>query len=184
MYGPPVRPPQPEFGLTAAFGASTDWVPSEGEDRYRRGIYTTWRRSNPYPSMATFDAPNRETCTIRRNQTNTPLQSLVALNDPAFVEAAQALARWSLNVNGSPRQQIAAVFRKCLLRSPSDRELEALVALYDDARAQLADEPNNALALASQPLGALSEETNTLDAAAMTVVSNVMLNLDEMLMKR
>ena len=93
MYGPPVRPPQPNLGLTAAFGSSTDWETSNGDDRYRRGIYTTWRRSNPYPSMATFDAPNREVCTMRRSRTNTPLQSLVTLNDPVYVEAAQALAR-------------------------------------------------------------------------------------------
>lgn len=93
MYGEPVRPPQPSLGLTAAFGSSTDWKTSAGEDRYRRGIYTTWRRSNPYPSMAAFDAPNREVCTLRRPRTNTPLQALVTLNDPVYVEAAQGLAR-------------------------------------------------------------------------------------------
>ena len=63
MYGPPVKPPQPSSGLSAAFGGGIDWQTSPGEDRYRRGLYTTWRRSNPYPSMATFDAPNREVCT-------------------------------------------------------------------------------------------------------------------------
>ncbi len=89
MYGQPVRPPQPSLGLTAAFGSKTDWDASQGEDRYRRGIYTTWRRSNPYPSMATFDAPSREVCTLRRDSTNTPLQALVTLNDPCFVEAAK-----------------------------------------------------------------------------------------------
>lgn len=72
MYGAPVKPPQPSSGLSAAFGSSTDWQTSMGEDRYRRAIYTTWRRSNPYPSMATFDAPNREVCTLKRNRTNTP----------------------------------------------------------------------------------------------------------------
>ena len=68
MYGPPVRPPQPNMGLRAAFGGGIDWKTSTGEDRYRRGLYTTWRRSNPYPSMATFDAPNREVCTVRRDR--------------------------------------------------------------------------------------------------------------------
>ena len=87
MYGPPVKPPQPNMGLKAAFGSGIDWKTSKGEDRYRRGIYTTWRRSNPYPSMATFDAPNREVCTVRRDRTNTPLQALVTLNDPVYVEA-------------------------------------------------------------------------------------------------
>ena len=93
MFGPPVKPPQPATGLTAAFGSGIDWQTSTGDDRYRRALYTTWRRSNPYPSMAAFDAPNREVCTVRRVRTNTPLQALVTLNDPVFVEAAQALAR-------------------------------------------------------------------------------------------
>ena len=81
------------MGLRAAFGGGIDWKTSTGEDRYRRGLYTTWRRSNPYPSMTTFDAPNREVCTVRRDRTNTPLQALVTLNDPVYVEAAQSLAR-------------------------------------------------------------------------------------------
>ncbi|MCA9246908.1 MAG: DUF1553 domain-containing protein, partial [Planctomycetales bacterium] len=93
IYGPPVKPYQPKLGVNAAFGGGIDWQTSGGEDRYRRGLYTTWRRSNPYPSMAAFDAPNREVCTIRRDRTNTPLQALVTLNDPVYIEAAQALAR-------------------------------------------------------------------------------------------
>src|SRR5215470_6488749 len=93
MYGPPVRPPQPALGLTAAFGGSLDWKTSEGEDRYRRALYTEWRRTSPYPSMAAFDAPNREVCALRRTRSNTPLQALVTLNDPVYVEAAQALGR-------------------------------------------------------------------------------------------
>ncbi|MEO0414976.1 MAG: DUF1553 domain-containing protein, partial [Verrucomicrobiota bacterium] len=93
MYGKPVNPPQPKLGLKAAFGGATDWETSKGEDKFRRGIYTTWRRSSPYPSMATFDSPNREVCISRRGRTNTPLQALVTLNDPVYVEAAQALGR-------------------------------------------------------------------------------------------
>ena len=91
--GPSVRPPRPNLGIRAAFGGSTDWKASDGEDRYRRGLYTSWRRTTPYPAMATFDAPSREFCTVRRIRTNTPLQALVTLNDPVFIEAAQALAR-------------------------------------------------------------------------------------------
>lgn len=184
MYGPPVNPPQPSQGLRAAFGSSTDWKTSEGEDRYRRGIYTTWRRSNPYPSMATFDAPNREVCTLRRNSTNTPLQSLVTLNDPVYVEAAQSLARKALQRDESLRDQVTFAFRRCLLRPPTVNEITALVKLFDDAHSQLATNEKDAMKLATDPLGPLPGRLSPVDAAAMTVVGNVLLNLDEMFLKR
>jgi mono/diheme cytochrome c family protein len=184
MYGPPVRPPQPKLGLAAAFGGSTDWKTSEGDDRYRRAIYTTWRRSNPYPSMATFDAPNREVCTVRRNRTNTPLQSLVTLNDPVYVEAAQALARQAIEHANTSEDQIAYAFRRCLARSPHATELETLVKLYNDSHARLQDRPDAAVKLATVPLGELPPHMKAIDAAAMTVVGNVLLNLDEMVLKR
>ena len=184
MYGAPVKPPQPDMGLKAAFGGSTDWKASKGEDRYRRGLYTTWRRSNPYPSMATFDAPNREVCTVRRNRTNTPLQSLVTLNDPVYVEAAQSLARLALQHEGSIDDQIQYAFQRCTLRLPSEKELAALAALFKDSREQLAEEPEEAKSLATEPLGMLPDGMDATDAAAMTVVANVLLNLDEMFLKR
>jgi hypothetical protein len=184
MFGPPVKPPQPNFDLKAAFGGSTDWQTSVGEDRYRRGIYTTWRRSNPYPSMATFDAPNREFCTVRRNSTNTPLQSLVTLNDPAYVEAAQSLARLVLQQRSDDQGRLTLAFRRCLLRPPSDNELAALVDLLNDARTDLGEQPAEAAKLATDPLGKLPEGVDPLDAAAMTVVCNVLLNLDEIFLKR
>src|SRR5438105_15939816 len=115
LYGPPGKPPQPSIGLSAAFGSGIDWQTSMGDDRYRRGLYTTWRRSNPYPSMATFDAPNREVCTVRRVRTNTPLQALVTLNDPVYIEAAQALARRILSSGGAtPVERARYGFRLCL----------------------------------------------------------------------
>ena len=184
MYGPPVKPPQPSMGLSAAFGSSTDWQTSTGEDRYRRAIYTTWRRSNPYPSMATFDAPNREVCTLRRNRTNTPLQALVTLNDPVYVEAAQAMARKILQQPGTDRERLAWAFEQALLRAPAETELTALEELLADARASATADPEAAMKLATDPLGPLPEGTTAADAAALTVVSNVILNLDEMLMKR
>ncbi len=184
MYGPPVNPPQPSMGLTAAFGSSTDWKTSEGEDRYRRGIYTTWRRSNPYPSMATFDAPNREVCTVRRDRTNTPLQSLVTLNDPVYVEAAQALARIALQHDGPVESQLTLAFRRCVLRPPSSNEIAALVGLFDDSRHRLQSSSDEAMKLATDPVGALPKGIEAVDAAAMTVVCNVLLNLDEMFLKR
>jgi hypothetical protein len=184
MFGPPVRPPQPNLGLTAAFGSSTDWKTSEGADRYRRGLYTTWRRSNPYPSMATFDAPNREVCTVRRNSTNTPLQSLVTLNDPAYVEAAQSLARLALQQTESMSDQIAFAFRRCVLRSPTQAEQQALITLFEDSMQELANKPDAAQKLATDPLGPVPDGVDVLSAASMTVVCNVLLNLDEMFLKR
>jgi mono/diheme cytochrome c family protein len=184
MYGPPVRPPQPNLGLSAAFGGSTDWKTSAGEDRYRRALYTTWRRSNPYPSMSTFDAPNREVCTIRRTRTNTPLQSLVTLNDPVYVEAAQALARRAIKHSSTTEDQIAYAFRCCVAREPNATEREMLTTLYADAKANLADRPKAALKLATVPIGDLPEGVQPVDAAGMTVVGSVLLNLDEMFLKR
>jgi hypothetical protein len=184
MYGPPVRPPQPSLGLSAAFGSSTDWEASTGEDRYRRGIYTTWRRSNPYPSMATFDAPNREVCTMRRSRTNTPLQCLVTLNDPVYVEAAQALARRAIQHADALEYRIKFAFRSCLLRPPRPVELEALIDLYHVSQAHLIGRQDDAVQLATAPLGKLPGGVESVEAAAMTVVCNALLNLDEMFLKR
>src|SRR5437667_549607 len=91
--GPSVYPWQPDGLWRAAFNGERSYPTSTGEDRYRRGLYTIWRRTVPYPSMATFDAPSRESCTFRRLPTNTPLQAYVTMNDPVYVEAAQALGR-------------------------------------------------------------------------------------------
>jgi mono/diheme cytochrome c family protein len=183
--GPSVKPPQPTLGVNAAFGKSIDWQPSTGEDRYRRGLYTEWRRSNPYPSMAAFDAPNRDVCAVRRARTNTPLQALVTMNDPVYVEAAQGLARRMMKDGGdTDESRVTFAFRVCLARAPSDAERDRLVKLYADAKAKFADDPKKALLFASQPLGALPKGTDPGDAAAWTVVANVMLNLDELFMKR
>ncbi len=187
MYGAPVRPPQPNMGLSAAFGSGTDWMTSEGEDRYRRGVYTTWRRSNPYPSMATFDAPSREVCTLRRDSTNTPLQALVTLNDPGFVEAAQALARrvvlQSPNIK-SDAERIQVAFELCASREATADELRPLEKLLALARNELKKNPDAAKKLATEPLGKLPESVDVVELAAWMAVCNVLLNLDEVLMKR
>jgi hypothetical protein len=184
MYGPSVRPPRPAVGLSAAFGGSIDWKPSEGEDLHRRALYTEWRRSNPYPSMLTFDAPNREVCTLRRARTNTPLQALTTLNDPVFVEAAQALARRVVQGGGAAADKARRGFRLCLARPPSERELERLVKLYEEARSHFVKAPDKAKQMATNPLGPLPQGVDAAEAAAWTVVANVLLNLDEMVMKR
>jgi mono/diheme cytochrome c family protein len=183
--GPSVKPPQPNLGVSAAFGGSIDWQTSTGEDKYRRGVYTQWRRSNPYPSMSTFDAPNRDTCVVRRARTNTPLQALVTMNDPVYVEAAQALARRAIEKGGATTAEKAAfAFRECLVRAPSEAETARLVKLYDEAKAKFTKDAAKAAQFATNPLGPLPKGVDAADAAAWTVVSNVIMNLDEMLMKR
>jgi len=183
--GPSVHPPQPNVGLSAAFGGGIDWKTSDGEDRYRRALYTTWRRSNPYPSMATFDAPSREVCTVRRPRTNTPLQALVTLNDPVYVEAAQALARRMVREGGSTSPERAARgFRLVLARQPNAAEIDRLVRLHDDALAGFRNDLDDAKKMATDPLGPVPADLTIEidDLAAWTVVANVILNLDETFM--
>ncbi len=185
MHGPPVNPPQPSIGLSAAFGSGIDWKTSAGEDRYRRALYTTWRRSNPYPSMSTFDAPNREVCTLRRGRSNTPLQALVTLNDPVFVEAAQGLARRIVGGSSTDlRQRMEYGFRLCLARPAETQELDRLVELYQQAYDELSKQPEQAMKLATDPLGPLATGADAVEMAAWTTISNVLLNLDETLMRR
>ncbi|HAD21147.1 MAG TPA: hypothetical protein DCF87_03415 [Opitutae bacterium] len=184
MFGPPVRPPQPDMGIKAAFGGGIDWKTSTGEDRFRRGIYTNWRRSNPYPSMATFDAPNREVCTVRRGTTNTPLQALVTMNDPVYIEAAQSLSRKMVASEKSVAEQISKGFEICLSRKPDADELNRLVELFDQVKTKYSQNENLATQMATDPIGPVPTGMNITDLAALTVTSNVLLNLDEILMKR
>jgi len=184
-FGSPVRPPQPKTGLNAAFGSAVDWATSTGEDKYRRGLYTSWRRSNPYPSMTTFDAPNREVCTIRRVRTNTPLQALVTLNDPVFIEAAQGLARRILTEGGkTPVDRTRFLLALCLARQPEPKEIERIVQLHEQAAHHFQKDSVAAREMATIPLGAAPEGMDVVDLAAWSVVANVVLNLDEVLMKR
>ena len=187
MYGNPVRPPQPKLGINAAFGGGIDWKTSEGEDRYRRGIYTSWRRSNPYPSMATFDAPNREVCVVRRDRTNTPLQALVTLNDPVYVEAAQALAREMYQVSSKEKGSASGIshgFRICLSRPAKPEEIDGLEKLFKKAYNVYEKDPKLAEMMVTQPMVKNQKGLDNSKLAALTVVGNVLLNLDEFLMKR
>ena len=181
MYGPPVRPPQPSLGLAAAFGASLDWKPSEGEDQYRRALYIEWRRTSPYPSMATFDAPNREVCALRRPRSNTPLQALVTLNDPVYVTAAQALGGRMARTEGSVAEKLRYGFRLCLARRPSGAELKRLNVFYTEARVEYAKKADKARAMAGA--GAKTDSKDSVELAAWAAVGNILLNLDETLMK-
>jgi mono/diheme cytochrome c family protein len=185
MHGPPVRPARPNSGLTAAFGSGTDWQTSVGEDRHRRALYTQWRRTSPYPSMTTFDAPSRNVCAVTRPRTNTPLQALVTLNDPVYVEAAQAFGRRMVKEGGATiESRLTYGFRLCLARPPQAKELTRLTALFTQARGDFAKNLQEATKLATDPLGPLAKGQEPAEMAAWTLVGNVLLNLDEVFSKR
>src|SRR5262249_19182187 len=130
-----------------------------------------------------FDAPNREVCTLRRPRRNTPLQALVTLNDPAYIEAAQALGRKMAETHGSSQDKARYGFRLCLARPPRSSEAEQLVGLYQQARSDFSKDPAKAKQLAAEcsDTSAMADDVTTL--AAWTTVANVLLNLDETLMR-
>lgn len=188
-YGPSVMPPQPE-GVWNMPYSSDKWKTELGDDRYRRAIYTFWRRTAPYPAFTSFDAPSREVCVVRRPRTNTPLQALTVLNDPAFVECAQQLARRALlepaaDADGAAR--IRYVLRLCLAREPQASETDQLLSLLRDARAHFEADPEAAaklIAVEGKPADAAeTPQLNAVEWAAWTVVANVLLNLDELITK-
>jgi hypothetical protein len=129
--------------------------------------------------MATFDAPNREVCALRRPRSNTPLQALVTLNDPVYVEAAQALGKRIARAEGTTDEKVRFGFEQCLVRPPRAGELKRLVELYNGAKADYATHPEKA----KEMVGAASEKSEVGEVAAWTAVANVLLNLDEFLMR-
>jgi mono/diheme cytochrome c family protein len=185
LKGPSVFPPQPGGLWRAAFnGRDRAWTTSPGEDRYRRGLYTFWRRTVPYPSMTTFDAPSREVCSVRRIRTNTPLQAFVTLNDPVYVEAAQALARRIVHEGGaSPEERCRFALELCLVSSPKPKQVDELVSLLLAERKHYREDAKAAHQLATEPLGPTPPGIDEPELAAWTVVANVLLNLDGVLTK-
>lgn len=139
MYGPPVMPVQPEGVWRSPYNKAT-WETSEGEDQYRRAVYTYWKRTVPYPSLLTFDAPSRDVCSSRRITTNTPLQALVTLNDPVYWECAQVLARAAeAEAGDAVGDQIGYAFRRAMLREPTELETRELLNLHDSLAADTAE---------------------------------------------
>ena len=129
--GPSVYPPQPAGMWKQISGANVSVYPtSVGEDRYRRGLYTFLRRGNPNPMVLNFDGSNRSSCVTKRDRSNTPVQALNLLNDPSFVEAAEAFAAWMSESPGEEGDKVTAAFRKALARAPTDQEVQALLGLY------------------------------------------------------
>jgi hypothetical protein len=176
MYGPSVFPPQPPGVTDAAYG-NFQWKPSDGEDRYRRGLYTFTKRTAPYAMAGTFDAPSGEACVARREVTNTALQALTMLNDAVLLEVAQALARRTLEQKGKPEERAAYLFRLCLVRPPTDAETARLEKFYETQRARFAIDPDRADTVAGAGNGPSAER------AAWTATARAILNLDEFVTK-
>ncbi|XAL98308.1 DUF1553 domain-containing protein [Phycisphaeraceae bacterium D3-23] len=182
--GPSVLPYVPDGLLPQAFDSFVQQTSSGDTAIYRRGLYTAWRRTGHYPSFAAFDAPDRSVCTIKRSQTNTPLQALVTLNDPVYIEAAQALGRRLIEEQGGDLDaRLRRGFNLALARDASPEEAAILRNVYDAALAEYQDAPDEAMQMATDPRGPLPDGVDPADAAAMTVVCNVILNLDEFLNK-
>jgi hypothetical protein len=182
--GPSVYPPQPDGLWTIAFRGSEKYPTSTGEDRWRRSLYTIWRRIAPNPTMATFDAPTRESCTLRRVPTNTPLQAFVTLNDPVYVEAAQGLARRILReAPGEDEARIRHGLQLVLQRPPSAHQMETIARLLQAELAHYREDLAAAKQLAASSELALPKDADAAQLAAWTAVANVLLNLDGFLTK-
>ena len=183
MFGPSVFPPQPA-GIWNLVYNDDKWIESAGEDRYRRGIYTFWRRTAPHPSFMTFDAPSRELICTRRTATNTPLQALTTLNDPVFFDAARGLARRILiEAPSDPLEGIRYGFRLCTARRPSTEESDRLLRLFEEELGNFQRNPKAAEELATGGGVARPDGCDTGRFAAWTVLANVLLNLNETLTK-
>ena len=187
MYGPSVRPYQPEgiwdvVGLPS--GDTRNYVQDKGESLYRRTLYNFWKRMAPPPNMEVFNAPSREVSCVRRERTNTPLQALVTLNDPQFVEAARRLAEGALLVSGKEdAKALEFIIQRTLGRAPTEREKDILLRSSKDFLAHYTAKPEDAKALLAvgeaRPSGAIAPGV----LAAWTMVCNQVLNLDETLNK-
>ncbi|MFT4566450.1 MAG: hypothetical protein ACI9FN_001406 [Saprospiraceae bacterium] len=171
VYGPSVMPHQPE-GVWNTIRNVARWKTSSNGNNHRRGLYTLWRRVSPYPSMMTFDTPSRELCVSRRIRTNTPLQALVTLNDPVYVEAAEALT-WNVINSEGLENQITKAYQRVLMKEPDTYELEILMNLYKENIDYLSKKEANSNPCKNQDIAHQS---------LFNVVSTIM-NLDEVIMK-
>jgi hypothetical protein len=179
--GPSVKPYQPP-GIWD--GTDAKYEQDHGDALYRRGMYVFWRRSAHYPSFATFDAPNREVCTFLRQRTQTPLQSLVLMNDPAFVESSRALAQRVMREEpADPAKRLARAFRHTLGRVPQPDEIATLQRTYEQQLANFRSDTPAAESLLAVGESKPAESIDKAELAAMTAVANVLLNLNETITK-
>lgn len=175
--GPPVMPPQPD-GLWRSTYNGQKWINAEGEDRFRRALYTYLKRTTPYPSFTTFDSGSGEVCQIRRIRTNTPLQALVSLNDPVNLEAAGALA---LQMQAAGTDGVQHGLRRALIRPVAPDELQPLIQLQRDVAAQLNHNPERAAALLQAARLQLPQGASAAELGSWVVTASAILNLDEFL---
>ena len=175
MYGPGVMPPQPD-GVWQTVYNGAKWEESTGEDRYRRGVYTYLKRTSPYPSFLTFDAGSREVCTIRRTVTNTPLQALVTLNDPVYLEASYQLAKNNQMI-GDIEKSIEKTYERATLTEIEPATLDALKELYHNSLIVFTENTE------ASEMFLHFEDKPTPELGALTVVANAIMNLDEFLTK-
>lgn len=179
--GPSVRPPLPAGIAELGYAGSVKWPESTGADRYRRGLYVFFQRTVPYPMLTTFDAPDSNTTCTRRERSNTPLQALTTLNDPVFIECAQALGRRLIDeapAGGDERLRRATLL--CLGREPDELELERLRRLDSQAREALARSAKDAEEIAGPPG---RRKADAIDRAAAVVLARAMMNLDEFVVR-
>ena len=186
--GPSVYPYQPK-GLweEMAFGSGfsgQSYTESKGRDLYRRSMYTVWKRTVPPPALVTFDAPDREKCTARRTITNTPLQALVLMNDPTYIEAARVLAGRMLTEGGkTAAARINFAFRLATGRLPNPQERAVLVEAAQEALADYRLHSDEAAALLKVGASGNNSRLNRKELAAWTTVASMILNLDETITK-
>ncbi len=185
--GPSVRPWMPDgvWDETSVYGDLRGYKPDSGSGRYRRSMYTIWKRTAAPPTMLLFDAPNREICTVKRGRTNTPLQALALLNETTFIEAAHGLAGRMLAdaKSAATADRIAHGFQLALGRRPEPAELATLVAGFEADRARFAAAPEAAARYAAVGLVRKPEGVADADFAAASLAANVILNLDEFVMR-
>ncbi len=182
LGGASVKPYQPD-GLwqeVAMLQSNTRiYQRGEGPDLWRRSLYTYWKRACPPPSLMTFDAPTRESCTIRRASTNTPLQALVLWNDEQFVEAARVLAARTIRDTTEDRQRVAQLFRRCTGRAPEDAELQRIVDALGRFRDRYREKPDDAAALLKIGVSPAPNDLQPPELAAWTMVASALMNLSE-----
>jgi hypothetical protein len=177
--GPSVYPPIPGSVADQVYGGFS-WPETKGEDRYRRGMYTFWKRALPFPALLAFDAPPAEVSCTRRARSNTPLQALTTLNEDTFVEAAQAMGLRVLKEGGADnRSRATYAFRLGTGRTPTERELKSLLSFWDDQYRYFEDRSAAALEVAIGGTTNVPPDVNIHKVAAWAMVSRAILNLDE-----